>query len=272
MKAAGRTGAVITLAGALALVPITAPTAQAADTGITVSRIVINGGKPVVVGTHEVKEPSVTFRITLPTGYSTANPSGYTADPFLYHDTTPAKAAKVGGGLYLGSWSCYEKSSRIADCQGTLRIDPYYRLDSNNDATTWKVGVAALLIKANGEIKAEEYVATSGRVQIKRWAKATVNASPEPVKKGKTITVTGSLTRADWVKHKYTGVASGLARLQFCKRGSTVYTTVKSVRSSSTGALKTTVKASVDGYWRWTFGGWDTTGSATSSGDYVDVR
>lgn len=47
MKAAGRTGAVITLAGALALVPITAPTAQAADTGITVSRIVINGGKPV---------------------------------------------------------------------------------------------------------------------------------------------------------------------------------------------------------------------------------
>ncbi|MGW6206631.1 hypothetical protein ACWF9B_23700 [Streptomyces sp. NPDC055089] len=272
MKAAGRTGAVITLAGALALVPITAPTAQAADTGITVSRIVINGGKPVVVvGTHDVQEPSLTFRITLPAGYSTTNTSTYSADPFLYHDTTPAKGAD-GGGLYPGGYTCYEKSSRIADCEGTVRIDPYYRLDSNNDATTWKVGVAALLIEANGEIKAEEYTATSGRVQIKRWAKATVNASPEPVKKGKTLTVTGSLTRADWVKHKYTGVAAGLARLQFCKKGSTVYTTVKSVRSSSTGALKTTVKASADGYWRWTFGGWDTTGSATSSGDYIDVR
>ncbi|WP_329540750.1 hypothetical protein [Streptomyces sp. NBC_01358] len=272
MKAAGRTGAVITLAGALALVPITAPTAQAADTGITVSRIVINGGKPVVVGTHDVQEPPVTFRITLPAGYSTADPSGYTAEPFLYHDTTPAKAGAEGGGLYTGSYICYETSSRIADCEGNLRIDPYYRLDSNNDATTWKVAVVARLMKASGQLKAEEYTATSGRVQIKRWAKATVNASPEPVTKGKTLTVTGSLTRADWVKHKYTGVAAGLARLQFCKKGSTVYTTVKSVRSSSTGALKTTVKASVDGYWRWTFGGWDTTGSATSSGDYIDVR
>ncbi|MEU9199710.1 hypothetical protein [Streptomyces sp. NPDC048332] len=271
MKAAGRTGAVITLAGALALVPITAPTAQAADTGITVSRIVVNGGKSVVVGTSDVQEPSLSFRITLPSGYSTANPFAYSADPFLYHDTTPAKGA-YGGGLYSGGYTCYEKSSRIADCEGTVRIDPYYRLDSNNDATTWKIGVAARLFKSNGQLKAEEYTATSGRVQIKRWARATVNASPEPVAKGKTLTVTGSLTRADWVKHKYTGVASGLARLQFCKKGSTVYTTVKSVRSSSTGALKTTVKASVDGYWRWTFGGWDTTGSATSSGDYIDVR
>lgn len=271
MKAAGRTGAVITLAGALALVPITAPTAQAADTGITVSRIVINGGKPVVVGTHDVREPSLTFRITLPSGYSTAHPFAYSAEPFLYHDTTPAKGGD-GGGLYSGGYTCYETSSRIADCEGTLRIDPYYRLDSNNDATTWKVAVVARLWKTNGQLKTEEYVATSGRVQIKRWAKATVNASPEPVRKGRTITVTGGLTRADWVKHKYTGVASGLARLQFCKRGSTVYTTVKSVRSSSTGALKTTVKATADGYWRWTFGGWDTTGSATSSGDYVDVR
>lgn len=271
MKAAGRTGAVITLAGALALVPITATTAQAADTGITVSRIVINGGKPIVVGTTDEKEPPVTFRITLPSGYSTANPSAYDAHPYLYHGTTAAKGAE-GGGLYMGSYTCYETSSRIADCEGYLYIDPYYRLDSNNDATTWKIGITAKLWKTNGQLKTEEHTTASGGVQIKRWAKATVNASPEPVTKGKTLTVTGSLTRADWVKHKYTGVAAGLARLQFCKKGSSVYTTVKSVRSSSTGALKTTVKASVDGYWRWGFGGWDTTGSATSAADYVDVR
>ncbi|WP_327180293.1 hypothetical protein OG599_14350 [Streptomyces sp. NBC_01335] len=40
----------------------------------------------------------------------------------------------------------------------------------------------------------------------------------------------------------------------------------------STGALKTTVTASADGYWRWTFGGTPTTGTATATGDYVDVR
>ncbi|MEU1467559.1 hypothetical protein ABZ434_04990 [Streptomyces sp. NPDC005761] len=268
---AGRTGAVITLAGALALVPVTAPTAQAADTGVTVSRIVINGGKPVVVGTSDVKEPPVTFRITLPSGYSTSDPFAYDAEPFLYHDTTP-KAGADGGGLYMGGYTCYETSSRIADCEGSLRIDPYYRIDSNNDATTWTTGVVARLFKSNGQLKAEEYTSTSGRVQIKRWAKATVNASPEPVTKGKTLTVTGTLTRADWVKHKYTAVAAGLAHLQFCKKGSAVYTTVKSVRSGSTGALRTTVKASADGYWRWSFGGWDTTGSAVSTADYVDVR
>nr|WSW67330.1 hypothetical protein OG461_14575 [Streptomyces sp. NBC_00995] len=101
--------------------------------------------------------------------------------------------------------------------------------------------------------------------------RATANASPEPVGKGETITVT--LTRADGVRRKYTGVASGLAGPQFrssARGGSIVCATVKSVRARSTVALTTTVKAPVDGYWRWTFCG-DTTGSATSSGDCVDA-
>jgi len=100
---------------------------------------------------------------------------------------------------------------------------------------------------------------------VKRWAKATVNASPEPVTKGKTITVTGSLKRADWVKHTYTGYAGKTVSLQFRKKGGSVYSTVKTAASSSTGALKTTVKASVDGYWRWTFGGSSTSGTATAT-------
>lgn len=33
----------------------------------------------------------------------------------------------------------------------------------------------------------------------------SVNAAPEPVTKGEAITVTGSLTRGDWVKQTYTG-------------------------------------------------------------------
>ncbi|GGY74713.1 hypothetical protein [Streptomyces nitrosporeus] len=112
----------------------------------------------------------------------------------------------------------------------------------------------------------------SGTAQVKRWAKATVNAGPEPVKKGGTLTVTGGLKRADWVKHSYTGVAAASVKLQFRKKGTSSYTTVKTVKSSSTGALKTTVKASADGYWRWNFGGWSTTGTAVTAGDHVDVR
>ncbi|WP_406392829.1 hypothetical protein [Streptomyces sp. NBC_00887] len=268
----GRTGAVAAIAGAaVAVSTLTAPAAQAADTGITVSRIVVNGGKSIIVGTSDEKAPPVTFRITLPSGHSTANPSAYDAEPFLYHGTTAVKGAD-SGGLYMGGYTCYETSARVADCEGELYIDPRYDLDSNNDATTWSIGIAAKLWKTNGQLGTAEYTTASGGVKVKRWAKATVNASPEPVTKGKTITVTGSLTRADWVKHTYTGYAGKTADLQFRKKDSSVYSTVKTATSSSTGALKATVTASVDGYWRWTFGGSTTSGTATAAGDFVDVR
>ncbi|MFS0692556.1 hypothetical protein [Streptomyces nitrosporeus] len=270
MKAYGRTGVVGVIAGALALSAFAAPTARAADIGIRVSQVVINGGKPIVVGTTDVKEPPVSFRITLPAGYTTADWSAWDASPFLYHGTTAAEGAE-SGGLRMG-YTCYETSLRVADCEGALYIDPRYDLDSNNDATTWKTGVLVQLWKTSGGLKAEQVMTASGTAQVKRWAKATVNAGPEPVKKGGTLTVTGGLKRADWVKHSYTGVAAASVKLQFRKKGTSSYTTVKTVKSSSTGALKTTVKASADGYWRWNFGGWSTTGTAVTAGDHVDVR
>jgi hypothetical protein len=61
-------------------------------------------------------------------------------------------------------------------------------------------------------------------------------------------------------------------KLQFRKAGTSTYTTVKTVTSSSTGALKTTVTAATDGYWRWNFAGTSTTPAAKATGDFVDVR
>ncbi|MFD5876069.1 hypothetical protein [Streptomyces sp. NPDC060322] len=271
MKTSGRTGAAGVVVGALALTAIAAPAAQAAGTGITVSQVVVNGGRSVIVGTSDVKEPSLTFRVTLPVGYSTGDWSAWSARPFLYHGTTVAEGLD-DGGLRTGIYTCYPTTPRIADCEGSLYIDPRYDLDSGNDATTWKIGALTQLWKPSGGLKAEQSVTASGGVKVKRWAKVTVNASPEPVVKGRTITVTGSLTRADWVKHTYTGYAGKSVSLQFRKAGSSVYSTVRTATSSSTGALKTTVTASADGYWRWSFGGSSTSGTATAAGDYVDVR
>ncbi|WP_157865262.1 hypothetical protein [Streptomyces prasinopilosus] len=42
--------------------------------------------------------------------------------------------------------------------------------------------------------------------------------------------------------------------------------------SGCTGCPKTTVKATTDGYGRWTFGETSTTGGATAAGDHVDVK
>lgn len=260
------------LAGALTLAALsTAPAAQAASTGITITSVVVNGGKPIVVGTSDAKEPSLNFRVTLPAGYSVDDSSRFTAEPFLYHGSTSAAGVAARDALHMGSYTCYKVSTRVADCKGYLWIKPS-QLNSAADAGTWKVGVAAELISSKGAILAKEYKTATGTASVRRWASLTVNAGPEPVVKGKTLTVTGALTRADWATHKYAGYGSQTASLQFRKTTSSTYSTVKTVKASSTGALKTTVTASVDGYWRWTFGGTSTTGTATATGDYVDVR
>ncbi|MEU0999405.1 hypothetical protein [Streptomyces tibetensis] len=275
MKTGRRTVAVATLAGALGLSVLNAPAAQAADTGITVSDIVINNGKPIVVGTSKVVEPPISFNIALPSGYSTADPSRYDAYPFLYRGSIKTAADSGENFIQPGSYTCYEIDSKHARCEGDLYIDPHpsqEHVDSNSDATTWKVGVSLKLWKADGGLKAGELETRSTTAQLKRAAKATTNASPEPVTKGKTITVTGKLTRANWSTKKYDAYSGRTVSLQFRAKGSDSYKTLKKATISSTGGLKTTVTASVDGSFRWVYYGNSTTGVATGAADYVDVR
>ncbi|MFD5568208.1 hypothetical protein [Streptomyces cadmiisoli] len=274
MKTGRRTVAVATLVGALGLSVLNAPTAQAADTGITVSDIVINNGKPIVAGTSKEVEPPISFNIALPSGYSTADPFRWTAYPFLYRGSI--KTAADTGENYIGpSTICYEIDSKHASCEGNLYINPhwsYEHVDSNSDATTWKVGVSLRLWKADGGLKTEELETRSLTAQLKRAAKATTNASPEPATKGKSITVTGKLTRANWSTKKYDAYSGRTVSLQFRAKGADTFKTVKKATTSSTGGLKVTVTASVDGSYRWVYYGNSTTGVATSTADYVDVR
>jgi len=270
-----RTAAAGTLVGALALTLLGAPAAQAQDTGITVSNIVINKGKPIVVGTTKVVEPSLTFSFTLPPGYSTSDPFRYDAYPILYRGDL--KKALASGGNYIGpgGYTCYETSSKAADCEGSLYVDPHPsrdEVDSNSDATKWKVAVTLRLFKANGQLAAQEHEKRSATVRLKRAAKVTMNATPEPVTQGAKITVAGTVTRANWNTKKYGPYAGRTVTLQFKEKGTDSFKPVKKVIASSSGRLKTTVTAAVDGSWRWVYGGNDTTGAATSGADYVDVR
>lgn len=275
MRTGRRTVAVATLAGALGLSVLNVPAANAADTGITVSDIVINKGKPIVVGTSQEVEPSLSFNVALPSGYSTDKPFSYDAYPFLYRGSL--KTAADTGENYIGPgvYTCYELSSKRARCEGNLYIDPHWsqeHVDSNSDATTWKVAVALRLFKDSGGLKTEEYETRSQTAQLRRAARATVNAAPEPVTKGKAITVTGKLTRADWSTKKYGAYSGRTVSLQFRAKGTDAFKTVKKATTSSTGGLKTTVTASVDGSYRWVYYGNSTTGAATSAADHVDVR
>lgn len=145
-----------------------------------------------------------------------------------------------------------------------VEIDPVADLD-NPAAGTWKSTVHA--VDANDNPSDTEGPA----FYLQRWGKMTNNASPEPVTKGKTITIAGKLSRANWDDLKYHGYANHPVTLQFrTLTGS--YSDVKTINTSSTGTLKTTVKAAQDGCFRFNFKGTTTTQPVKGVGDCVDVR
>lgn len=56
-----------------------------------------------------------------------------------------------------------------------------------------------------------------------------------PVGKGKTVTVTGALTRANRETLKFGGLGNQSVQLQYRKKSSTKYTALKTVKTDSKG-------------------------------------
>ncbi|WP_328558002.1 MULTISPECIES: hypothetical protein [unclassified Streptomyces] len=242
---------------------------------LSFSNVKINNGKPIAVGISNLVSAPVSYTVTHSADLDLDNPDVY-VDVELYRgDYYDPDNYLVGA-----DWpTCTATSATKATCTGTIDIDPYFDL-MNTDATTWKADGYA--IDFNGQDPESDDIDLSqvgfvgqdnlGTAQLQRYSKLTVNASPEPVKKGKTVTVTGLLSRANWDDLEYHGYTNQSVKLQFRKKSSTTYTTLKTVKSSSTGSLKTTVTASVDGYYRYSFAGTSTTPAVNAAGDYVDVQ
>ncbi len=253
------------LAAATALAGSSVPVAHADEVvgDIQIDNVVVNGGKNIVVGIAD-KTVTVSVTATDPSGiwdadfYLWRGPEGsdpyYSASDYIVpnEDTTPA--------------DCVASSTTTSTCSKTFTFEPDWWV-TNADAGTWKVGVQ---VWANDDSFTERWAYTTTRLQ--RLSKLTVNAGPEPVAKGKTLTISGKLSRANWDTLDYRGYTNQPVKLQFRKAGTSTYTTVKTVYTSSTGDLKTTATASVDGYWRWYFAGTSTTPAVTATGDFVDVQ
>ncbi|GLP69903.1 hypothetical protein TUSST3_65240 [Streptomyces sp. TUS-ST3] len=272
----------IAASGALALTGLVAPAASAATVpDLSFSAVTVNKGKAIVVGT--------TATVKVPVSYTLTRPS----DLALDYKTTFAGVTIYRGRLASPenivepetAPSCTTTATTATTvtqaCAETLTVTPEDSLFETADATTWRAAGFYSQIDqddddSDGHISFgynyNMWGPLGSGVQVKRAAKLTADASPEPVKKGATITVTGKLTRADWGSGKYTGYVSQKATLQFRAKASNSYTTVKTVTSGTGGALRTTTKATKDGYYRYVFAGTATTGSATAAGDYVDVR
>ena len=231
----------------------------AAEAEPVVSKVTINSGAGLAVGTTYSK----TFTVSVTASHATGIQDAYVD---LWHGSD---LDNIDGLLVMNeeAATCTASSATTSTCKLTVTATPGSDLYKNALAGTWHVTAAALA--GDGSIYWNDFHTTH---RVQRYSKLTVNASPEPVKKGKTITATGKLSRANWEDFKYHGYTNQSVQLQFRKKSSNTYTTVKTVKSNSTGELKTTVTASVDGYYRWSFAGTSTTPAVKAAGDFVDVR
>ncbi|WP_141698531.1 hypothetical protein [Streptomyces lushanensis] len=226
-----------------------------------ISNLVVNGGKPVVLTNEALQSFTATFTATDPAGVAEG-------DLYLYHGPYGEP-----DGVLFGSWpaTCTERTATTSVCEATFAyIEPRTGLGRNALAGTWTA--AAWAWSKDG--KSHTDLTAARAVPVQRHSRLTVDATPEPVKKNATLTVTGALTGADWQSDTgaYAGLGGQSVKLQFRKKDSSTYTTVKTVTSSSTGALRTTVKATADGYWRYYFPGTTAAPPASVTGDHVDVR
>ncbi|KAA0916184.1 hypothetical protein FGF04_38390 [Streptomyces apricus] len=257
----------MTAALALTGVALTAPTASAAENDISFSNVVINDGKPIVVGTSAQVEAPLTYTVK-----SKVSLDSWWVE--AYRGTYGTNEYELA--VFTTRWGCAQSSAggyTYRDCDETMTIDPDDMPGGNGnklvngDAATWKtLGTA---IKKNGGYDTDLLSAT---VRLQRASRIqSMNATPEPVAPGKAITVTGTVQRANWSAHRYDNYGGRSVKLQFKPAGSSTYTTLKSVTANSSGHLKTTVTATKDGTYRWRYSGNTTTGASNSAGDSVDV-
>ncbi|MFC6063341.1 DUF5707 domain-containing protein [Streptomyces ochraceiscleroticus] len=236
----------------------------AADDGYgdtTISNVVVNGGKDVVLGTTNTKTVTVTFTATDASGIDWA-------DAILWHGGATFDDMDTGVVANEEEADCTATSDTASKCTLTYTVDPLYL--SNTDAGTWKVW--ALAQGNDADYVQQDNVKS---FSVKRYSKLTTNASPEPVLKGRTLTITGSLTRANWDTSKYAGYTQQSVKLQSRPASGGTYATLKTYTSgsgSTAGQVKTTRTASTDTCWRYSFAGTSTTPAVTSTGDCVDVR
>ncbi|MFE2533285.1 calcium-binding protein [Streptomyces sp. NPDC059371] len=254
-----RTAAAATV-GSLALLTLLASTAQAdthkgdtALTSVTFSKTTVN------VGISEIQKLTASATLKDNSGIKTV---------------MGLKLVSPDGHIqFAKSSTCTRPTSTTMKCTWSYNLDPDDTTDDyfdlrNSSAGTWHLDLEAAAY--DGDFYTLD---SSVTMKIKRYAKlATTQATPEPVAKGKTLTVTGALTRADWNTNKYVGFAAQKVALQFKKSGTSTYTTVKTVTTDSTGKLKTTTTANASGTWRWHFAGTGTTSSATAAGDGVALK
>lgn len=152
-------------------------------------------------------------------------------------------------------------------CQGDTDAPVGVRVDVPGDSSGFPVGTwtAKLVATIPGEVTRALPQEVTVPAPLLKTVKLTINASPEKVGKGKTITVKGTIKRdrKRWPQAQ--------ADLRFKVDGGN-YLYVKTVTADAKGVLRTTVPATTSGSFRYAFTGSPTLAEATSHGDHIIVK
>lgn len=229
----------------MGLLTLAAPADAAPCTGTSQTKIIAAGADPmsVVIGT------TVPRSLTL---YSQVE------DPCT---ASVSSAVLVDNSPLSGDMEQVDRVGNVASFQVSYRIDPGDL--TNADAGRWQADIAA-----HGTTDDHREV----DFRLLRASRLTVNATPEPVRRGRTITVAGLLTRASWNTHRYAGVQRASATLEVRRPQDATYVPLKGVTTDTKGRLRVKIKATKDICFRFSYAGSGTTAPVSSHGDCVKVR
>ncbi|MGW1727724.1 DUF5707 domain-containing protein [Streptomyces sp. NPDC002306] len=249
--------AVAAACGVMALSALAVPAAHAderfGDTDIT--SVIVNDGDPVVVGTS-ARTVTVEVTATDPSGIEQINAT-------LYHGSFGAQDSTVASAA-----ACGPTADTTSTCTLTFTLTPGTAPAVDTQAGTWHVSAYAIAPDSDAV-----FLDSAADFAVRRDTKVTVDATPEPVRPGRVLTVKGDVRHAGWATGTTVPTAAGRSvDLQFRPAGSTGYCTLKTVRTAADGTVSTTVRAYVDGSYRWSYAGTADTAAAVSADDYVDVR
>ncbi len=222
-----------------------APKSLAArSAGSTVlSGVTVNGGNSAAVGTKNTQTITVKWKLS---GGSTL----YGSHASLWRGTDIDSGLErfiTSEQFNAGTEPCVPSGDATFDCTATFKIDPRTDL-GNEDAGAWKISLWAFT-DATTDVDTDN----ARTWYLQRWSRLSNNAAPEPVAKGKTITITGKLERASWDTYKYAGYTQQIVHLQ--ERSLTgSYATTSSHRTgtgSQAGVEKKTRTATTDRCYRY---------------------
>ncbi|WP_141579527.1 hypothetical protein [Actinomadura sp. WMMA1423] len=232
--------------------------------GTVTARVLENdvlAGSQVSLGTMNIRNGSQIA------GFDAApEPLAY-RDPIIVHGrlyVLPDSTKVTNLPLYL-EYSLDGRTWKVWASQ-TLGRPSHFSFDGGKPVTKdadWRV-------RYPGSVLTQPVVSEVDHVDVKyRTDWSDFNASPEPVKKGKAITVKGRLYR---FRDKPGPGPNAPVYVYFKAAGTTTYRQVAATKTDSKGWFTKTFKASVDGTWKAVYK--ETSGyiGSSSAGDAVDVR